>query len=102
MKIKKLKPPKKATQVMGAALAITMLLASVFFAGAHYEKVHSFRPPANELCRDAMKAQTRQLKANLDAQFGAPIPGGTPSAVDVANLQKQCDENIDRYEVSMK
>lgn len=79
-----------------------LLVLALLYAGMQIEKAHYKKPlQGNEACRLAMQQQSVSLKANLDAQFGIPIPEGTPSTDEVAVTQKQCDATFQTYQIEV-
>lgn len=96
----KQKPARTFTNVALLALGIFIVggLVGAFLVNRNQT------PPmqGNEACKAAMVAQTKQLQASLNNQFGTPTPAGTPSADDVKSLQQKCDDTYEMYTVKVE
>ena len=102
--MKPLKKPSKTTNKIGSGILVAFLLAgSLIYLGISIERSRYDKPlPANQYCQKAMEAHTQQLKATLDAQFGVETPKDTPTLEQVKELQKQCSENQNIYQVEVR
>lgn len=97
------KPNKQTTKLVTAGLSALLVAGSLIFLGVNLERSRYDKPlPANQYCKQAMTAQSQQLKSVLDLQFGVTVPEGTPTLEQVKDLQVKCDENIDVYQVVTK
>jgi len=99
-RIEKPKPSKTFTNV--ALLALGIFIAGGILGAFLVSRNHTPPMQGNEACKAAMVAQTKQLQAALNLQFGTPAPAETPSLDDVKALQSKCDDTFQTYTVKVE
>jgi len=89
---------QKLARTLVTSVLVSLLIGGIVGAWAVQSR---YTPPmqGNEACKGAMVAHDKQLQASLNAQFGVPVPAGTPSLDDVKALQAKCDETYEMYVV---
>lgn len=101
-RVRSAKPKPSRTFTNVALLALGIFIAGGLL-GAFLVNRNQVPPmQGNEACKAAMAGQSKQLQANLNSQFGVPVPPGTPSADDVKALQTKCDATFQTYTVKVE
>lgn len=97
------KTKKKNNQIYATIITGIVVVGGLLFIGGLIERSRYEEPlQGNQACKEAMAAQSRQLLADSNAVFGIPKPDGTPSAAQVIDLQKKCDETFEVYTVTVE
>jgi hypothetical protein len=87
-------------QIVAKIIAGALIIIVLLFAGG---KISQWREPVrlegNQACKEYATGAIKNIKANIDLQFGIATPEGTPSAGQVAEFGRQCDATINKYEI---
>lgn len=92
----------KTNQFYATAAVSVLTILGLLYIGMLFQQSRERKPlPANQACSQAIDKLPLQLRASIDAQFGIPVPNGTPSQAEVSQLIKDCKATQTKYEVTV-
>lgn len=95
MKIK-----KPSNQTITTALVAVLTVATLIYAGMKIQETRTpERLPANQACLALAEKLPVHLQANINLQFGTPLPEETPTKDDIEKLKTDCKNNESKYEI---
>jgi hypothetical protein len=91
---------KKRNNLYGVVAVVIVTILGLLFIGMKIQESRTpDRLPANAACAGLAEKLPIHLQANINAQFGTPVPEGTPSADEINKLKADCIANQEKYEV---